>query len=225
MSSPTNGSTVPSRRSTRSVPQTAKREIWPCRPCGQADQEPASTIIGVHEPRAIRKCAARSGEALRYAGYGMEARVGIEPTNKGFADLCLTTWLPRHDFQPSLGPTVSWSGRRDSNPRHRPWQGRTLPTELLPLANPQHSTHAAPRKPPPTSKLCPTSCGGSGLQASGARSSGSATGSQSRERLARAKACRGCAVSRRIDCGAGVAARVNASIGILEVSDDRNPRG
>jgi hypothetical protein len=27
---------------------------------------------------------------------------------------------------------VFWSGRRDSNPRHRPWQGRTLPTELLP---------------------------------------------------------------------------------------------
>jgi hypothetical protein len=26
----------------------------------------------------------------------LEARVGIEPTNRGFADLGLTTWLPRH---------------------------------------------------------------------------------------------------------------------------------
>src|SRR5207253_11490663 len=27
----------------------------------------------------------------------------------------------------------SWSGRRDSNPRHRAWEARTLPTELRPL--------------------------------------------------------------------------------------------
>src|SRR5262249_18743980 len=27
---------------------------------------------------------------------------------------------------------VKWSGRRDSNPRHQPWQGCTLPAELLP---------------------------------------------------------------------------------------------
>src|ERR1700674_1039232 len=28
------------------------------------------------------------------------------------------------------------SGRRDSNSRHRPWEGRALPTELLPLGKP-----------------------------------------------------------------------------------------
>ena len=27
----------------------------------------------------------------------LEARVGIEPTHKGFADLSLTTWVPRLD--------------------------------------------------------------------------------------------------------------------------------
>jgi hypothetical protein len=35
----------------------------------------------------------------------MEARVGIEPTHKGFADLSLTTWVPRPgkaDFRGAL---------------------------------------------------------------------------------------------------------------------------
>ena len=33
---------------------------------------------------------------------GLEARAGIEPAHKGFADLSLTTWVPR------LGLPASW---------------------------------------------------------------------------------------------------------------------
>src|ERR1700692_4528055 len=31
-----------------------------------------------------------------------------------------------------ISSSEGWSGRRDSNPRHQPWQGCTLPAELLP---------------------------------------------------------------------------------------------
>src|ERR1041385_8249985 len=34
---------------------------------------------------------------LRGRMRGTEAPVGIEPTNRGFADLCLTTWLRRRE--------------------------------------------------------------------------------------------------------------------------------
>jgi len=52
----------------------------------------------------------------------MEAAIGIEPMDKGFADLCLTTWLRR----PNIKQTISNKRRRLSLARClslglRPW--------------------------------------------------------------------------------------------------------
>ena len=49
----------------------------------------------------------------------MEVPPRFELGNKGFADLGLTTWRWHH--------LKKWSGRRDSNSRHLPWQGNALP--------------------------------------------------------------------------------------------------
>jgi hypothetical protein len=63
-------------------------------------------------------CARRVIIKQGFNGRQLEARGRIELPHKGFADLSLTTWVPRRE---------DWSGKRDSNPRLRPWQGRTLP--------------------------------------------------------------------------------------------------
>ena len=52
--------------------------------------DPASTKLA----QFLRSCS----EAPINIREIMEARVGIEPTHKGFADLSLTTWVPRLEW-------------------------------------------------------------------------------------------------------------------------------
>ena len=83
-----------------------------------------------------------------FGGWGRN-RTGVH----GVAVRCITTLPPSHFFyilkaaELSQNSTVSalihrgiikiklknWSGKRDSNSRPRPWQGRALPAELFPL--------------------------------------------------------------------------------------------
>jgi hypothetical protein len=46
-------------------------------------------------PPYLESSQGKRATAQITSGLNLEARVGIEPTYKGFADLSLTTWVPR----------------------------------------------------------------------------------------------------------------------------------
>ena len=56
----------------------------------------------------------------------LEARVGIEPTHKGFADLSLTTWVPRLNLI-SITKLSNLCKRRWLHPARKPHRWATLP--------------------------------------------------------------------------------------------------
>ncbi len=88
----------------------------------------------------------RSWRLTLLNGGGGRNRTGVD----GFAGRCITTLPPRHkliETSPVYDAKTenltwtkkcrrirhkNWSGKRDSNSRPRPWQGRALPTELFP---------------------------------------------------------------------------------------------
>jgi hypothetical protein len=72
--------------------------------------------------------------AREYMRQKMEATTGIEPVMAVLQTAALATWLRRLNIVPwtterqvQRHPTISWSGRRDSNPRHSAWEADALP--------------------------------------------------------------------------------------------------
>lgn len=51
----------------------------------------------------------------------MEAEVGIEPTNDGFANRCLTTWLLRRDARGAGGFATCWEAGCQSRDLTQLW--------------------------------------------------------------------------------------------------------
>ena len=93
---------------------------------------PLPLMAVIHNQKMVRqKCLTPQNH--------LEAATGFEPVNNGFADRRLTTWLRR-----------LWSGKRDLNPRLRPWQGRTLPLSYSRL-----TTQGPERKKQPLCVLTP----------------------------------------------------------------------
>src|SRR5438477_11880047 len=87
--------TVPLRRErpVRLAPKCRGRDHRPV-----PDRPAGASHVGADRRRRARpegECADAGRLRVGAACWAREAPVGIEPTNRGFADLCLTTWLRR----------------------------------------------------------------------------------------------------------------------------------
>ena len=125
------------RPSATSSSFARSREAVPCR---LANRLPAESVVrppwgrralaSVWLALGPRRRARRAQYRSLVWDFGGADRIRTE--DRGFADLCLTTWLRRRQDdltpRPAHGLFIErMSGKRDSNPRLRPWQGRTLP--------------------------------------------------------------------------------------------------
>ena len=91
--------------------------------CALCARNPDDSSMDENTKDTSKRCPLQFGGATRN-------RTGDE----GFADLCLTAWLWRHNNLRThfYVRKLLWSGLRGSNPPPRPWQGRALPNELNP---------------------------------------------------------------------------------------------
>ena len=80
-----------------------------------------------HSDRAIPSPATAELERPRERGWS--ATRAVDPARDISSKAQPSPATPRASGQ----RVRSWSGRRASNPLPRPWQGRALPSELLPL--------------------------------------------------------------------------------------------
>ena len=85
---------------------------------GAGDRTWTGTVL---PPRDFKSLASANFATSAGDGGATQIRTG----GKGFADPCLTTWLWRPAIKLPL--IKKWSGKRDSNSRHLPWQGNALP--------------------------------------------------------------------------------------------------
>src|SRR5439155_27243690 len=94
--------TVPLRRErpVRLAPKCRGRDHRPV-----PDRPAGASHVGADRRRRARPEGERADAGRLRVGaacWAREAPVGIEPTNRGFADLCLTTWLRRRGPRKSL---------------------------------------------------------------------------------------------------------------------------